>query len=134
MYVRVKVVRGKRYAYLVEGRREGRRVRQKVVRYLGPLARAALGVTGPDEMEGDDGSIDWRKVNLAITKIPLNFQELSEARRIGLPRAVAKEGRAFPSGGTRERVEGEEAALLKLASAKFRQAFIQVGELRYRMR
>ena len=105
-----------------------------MVRYLGPLARAALGVTEPNAVEGDDGSIDWRKVNLAIAKIPLNFQELSEARRIGLPRAVAKEGRAFPSGGTRERVEGEEAALLKLASAKFRQAFIQVGELRYRMR
>jgi hypothetical protein len=44
MFVRVKEVRGRRYAYLVEGMRDGARVRQRGVCYLGPVSRAALGV------------------------------------------------------------------------------------------
>ena len=35
MYVRAKKTNGRTYYYLVEGRREGGKVRQKVVKYLG---------------------------------------------------------------------------------------------------
>ena len=41
MYVRAKIIGGRRYLYLVEGVREGGRTRQRVVSYLGPIALLA---------------------------------------------------------------------------------------------
>jgi len=34
-FVRIKRIKGRTYYYLVESRREGKRVRQKVLKYLG---------------------------------------------------------------------------------------------------
>ena len=36
-YVRVKTIKGRPYRYLVEGVREDGRVRQRVIKYLGPV-------------------------------------------------------------------------------------------------
>lgn len=36
-YIRTKTIKGRDYLYLVRGVREGASVRQKVVRYLGPV-------------------------------------------------------------------------------------------------
>lgn len=35
-YIRTKTIKGREYRYLVRGIRDGKRVRQKVIRYLGP--------------------------------------------------------------------------------------------------
>ena len=43
MYVRHKVIKGHTYYYLVRGERQGGKVRQKVVRYLGKQPGAAGG-------------------------------------------------------------------------------------------
>jgi hypothetical protein len=133
MFVRVKKVRGRRYLYLVEGRREGSQVRQKVVCYLGPVSKVAYGVP-EDVMTAQAGRrIDWKKVNEAIRLIPLTFEELYQARRYGYPAAVAGRPPRFLTSGNRERVPGEGKALSTLAAAKFRQLFREVGKSRYRM-
>ncbi len=35
MFIRAKTIKGKNYYYLVENKREGEKVKQKVIRYLG---------------------------------------------------------------------------------------------------
>src|SRR5437667_8566689 len=44
MYVRVKRVGSRRYAYLVKGVRAKERVRQKTLCYLGPVAKLGFGI------------------------------------------------------------------------------------------
>jgi hypothetical protein len=41
VYLRSKIVNGKRYFYLVESIREGKKVRQRVIRYIGTLDNLA---------------------------------------------------------------------------------------------
>ena len=130
MFVRVKKVRGQRYAYLVEGRREGARVRQRVVCYLGPLSRVAFGAPAVSNARKP---IDWEAVNRAISRIPLTFDELSAARRFAFPRVLNGRRQGFLTRGVRRRVEGEEEAIFSLAVTNFRQKFVEVGRNRYRM-
>jgi hypothetical protein len=134
MFVRVKEVRGRRYAYLVEGMRDGARVRQRVVCYLGPVSRVALGV--PPKLVTDKGGrpIDWKIVKEAAARIPLSLEELSEARRYGYPLVLSARRQGFLTRGTRRRIEGEEDALSRLAASNFKDKFVQVGRNRYRMR
>jgi hypothetical protein len=134
MFVRVKEVRGRRYAYLVEGVRDGARVRQRVVCYLGPVSRVALGV--PRKLLTDKGGrpIDWKIVKEAAARIPLSLEELSEARRYGYPTVLSSRRQGFLTRGTRQRIEGEEDALSRLAASNFKEIFVQVGRNRYRMR
>lgn len=134
MYLRLKSVRGRRYAYLVEGQREGNRVRQKVVRYLGPLSRVGFGIPESLMVQDGEATIDWKSVNEAVARIPMTFDELSEARLLRYPAAIRDRRMGFPTGGTRGRVRGEEDALVALASAKFGQAFTELGKGRYRMK
>jgi len=131
MFVRVKKVRGQRYAYLVEGRREGARVRQRVVCYLGPISRIAFGVPPSSDVREP---VDWEMVNRAISQIPLTFEELSAARRFVYPRVLNVRRQGFLTRGVRRRVEGEEEAISTLADSNFRNRFVEVERNRYRMR
>ena len=131
MFVRVKKVKGQRYAYLVEGRREGAKVRQRVVCYLGPLSRIAFGVSPQSNVSKP---IDWERVNRDINRIPLTFGELSTARRFAYPAVLNGRRQGFLTRGKRSRTEGEEEALANLAASNFTRRFVEVGRDRYRMK
>jgi hypothetical protein len=136
MFVRVKSIGGRRYAYLVEGVREGGRVRQKTLCYLGPLPKLASGVPEDVRRAAERSRrVDWRKVNDEIGRIPLTFAEALEARRRQFAVSVrTREGGRRVSVGSLPRVEGELSALAKVARARFAQMFEEVGESTYRMR
>ena len=138
MYVKLKKIGSKRYAYLVEGRSENGRVRQKTLAYLGPMLNIAMGV--PDEItrkvDSRVGKVDWPKINTHIRRIPIEFEELLEIRRKALPIVLAaRQNRSRDAGqGNRPRVEGELAALTIIAKKRFNEMFKLVGERTYRMR
>ena len=138
VYVRLKKIGSKRYAYLVEGRSENGRVRQKTLAYLGPMVKIAMGV--PDEItrkvDSRVGKVDWAKINTQIRKIPIEFEELLEIRRKALPIVLAARQNRSPDAGrgNRPRVEGELAALTIIAKKRFNEMFKLVGERTYRMR
>ena len=46
MYIRRKVIKGHPYYYLVEGRRDGKKVKQRVIRYLGKHLRTLSHASG----------------------------------------------------------------------------------------
>jgi len=136
MYVRVKKIGLKRYAYLAEGLSKNGRVRQKTLAYLGPIVKVAVGV--PDEVRRKVDrkiGVDWNKINMDIRKIPLEFGELQEMRRNQLPTVFSIRQR-FPSArrGGMPRAEGELAALTTIAKKSFNEMFELVGDRIYRMR
>ncbi len=136
MFPRVKRVAGRRYVYLVEGVRQGRKVRQKTLCYLGPLSKVASGV--PEEVRKKVGSglrLDWKVVEQKIGRIPLTFDELSIARRDRYVRSMRNwrvGGR--PTQGNRQRATGELLALSTIATARFEEFFEEIGERAYRMK
>jgi len=136
VFVRAKSVRGRRYLYLVEGKREGESVRQKTLCYLGPLSRLASGV--PEAVRTSVGErllVDWKEVNDRIGRIPLTFEELSEARRAQFATSARARGqRGRPTQGELPRDEGELSALSKLAGSRFKELFEEKGALVYRMK
>src|SRR5438132_11564416 len=123
MYVRVKKIGSKRYAYLVECVSKKGKVRQKTLAYLGPLVKIATGV--PDEIsrkvDGKSRNVDWNKINMDIRRIPLDFEELQEIKGNMLPRVlIGRQNRSQEIGrGNRRRVEGELAALTIIARRGF---------------
>jgi len=135
MFVRAKKVGLRRYAYLVEGAREGRRVIQRTLCYLGPVSKLVSGV--PDDTRrkvGERFQVDWNKINREIGRIPLTFEELSEARRAQYAVSIRTRQAGFRSQGDLLRAEGELSALSRLAATKFREMFEAVGDREYRMR
>jgi hypothetical protein len=136
VYLRTKQVRGRRYLYLVEGKREGGNVRQRTLCYLGPLWRLVFGVPEPVRASVDSRLlVDWREVNDRIARIHLTFEELSEARRARFATSVRTRGqRHRPTQGDQPRSEGELAALSKLAELRFRELFEEAGPRDFRMR
>lgn len=135
MFVRVKKLGLRRYAYLVEGAREGRRVIQRTLCYLGPVSKLVSGV--PDDTRrkvGERFQVDWNKINREIGRIPLTFEELSEARRAQYAVSIRTRQAGFRSQGDLPRAEGELSALSRLAATKFREMFEAVGDREYRMR
>jgi hypothetical protein len=135
MFVRAKKVGWRRYAYLVEGAREGRRVIQRTLCYLGPVSKLVSGV--PDDTRrkvGERFQVDWNKINREIGRIPLTFEELSEARRAQSAVSIRTRQAGFRSQGDLPRAEGELSALSRLAATKFREMFEAVGDREYRMR
>jgi len=135
MFVRAKKVGLRRYAYLVEGAREGRRVMQRTLCYLGPVSKLVSGV--PDDTRrkvGERFQVDWNKINREIGRIPLTFEELSEARRAQYAVSIRTRQAGFRSQGDLPRAEGELSALSRLAATKFREMFEAVGDREYRMR
>ncbi len=137
MYVRVKKIGSKRYAYLAEGTSTNGRVRQKTLAYLGPIVKVGTGV--PDEtmrkVDRKLGTVDWNKVNKAIQRVPLEFEELEDMRRSQLPTVLKiRQGIRSDSRGSMPRAEGELTALAIIAEKSFREMFERVGERTYRMR
>lgn len=43
-FVREKRIKGRSYLYLVESKREGKHVRQEVIKYLGPGKKSDIGI------------------------------------------------------------------------------------------
>jgi len=136
VFVRAKRVGRRRYLYLVEGRRDGANVKQKTLRYLGPLSRLAAGVPEEVKMNVDLRlRVDWQKINDEIARIPLSFEELSETRRAQFAISVrmrTRQGR--PTQGNLPRTEGELSALSKAAAHRFEELFEETGALSYRMK
>lgn len=135
MFVRVKKIRSKRYVYLVEGRRIGDRVRQKTLCYLGPISKLIYGVPSDTRTKLDKMfQVDWDKINDKIARIPLTFEELSEARRAQYSVSIGARRQGSRSQGRRRRVKGELSALSTLAARRFNEMFEEIGEREYRMR
>lgn len=127
MYVRIKKIGSKRYAYIVEGVSRNGKVKQTTLAYLGPLVKIARGV--PDEIsrkvDGKVKNVDWAKINMDMRKIPIDFDELQEIKRNMLPKVLAgRQNRSAEIGrGNRPRVDGELAALTIIARRGFDQMF-----------
>ena len=135
MFVRVKKIGPRRYVYLVEGVREAGRVSQKSLCYLGPVARLASGIQDDIRKKVErQFQVDWKRVSESIRRIPLTFDELSEARRAQYATSIMTRSRSLRTQGNRPRIEGELSALSKLASTRFNEMFEEVGERKYRMR
>jgi hypothetical protein len=136
VFVRAKRVARRRYLYLVEGKREDGRVKQRTLCYLGPLSELAAGVPEGTRKKVDlRFFINWKKVNDEIGRIPLTFEELSEARRRQFTlSAVVRSRRGRPTQGGLPRAEGELSALSKLAASRFEELFEEIGPLTFRMR
>ena len=135
MFVRVKKVGPRRYAYLVDGVREGKRVRQRTLCYLGPVSKIVSGIPENDRRKIEERfQVSWDKINYEIRRIPLTFEEISRARRAQFAVSIRNRKMGFRSQGDLPRAEGELAALSKLAAIKFRKMFEEIGEREYRMR
>src|SRR2546427_12233258 len=123
MYVRVKKIGSKRYAYLVEGVSKKGKVRQKTLAYLGPLVKIATGVSDEisRKVDGKVRNVDWNKINMDIRRIPLDFDEAQEIKRNMLPRVlIGRQNRTRDIGHeNRPRVEVELAALTIIARRGF---------------
>jgi hypothetical protein len=146
MFIRIKRVSGRRYVYLVEGRRNGKSVKQRVVAYLGPFALLATGV--PDELRRKAESksrkkLDWDKITAQINRVPIEIDELGEIRRRGFSTAVWARSFAPPFKPTTrppfgellsQRADGELAALTKLAYRRFNEIFEKLDDRTYRLR
>jgi len=146
VFVRLKEVAGRRYVYLVDGKRRGGRVRQKVLRYLGALPSLASGIPEDVKRRAEEGTsskvFDWNEITEQVKRIPLRFEELSEMRMRQYALAVKArslkitfpEVKADPSITFKQRSDGELSALSKLAAKRFQQEFEELGEGRYRLR
>jgi hypothetical protein len=135
MFVRVKTVGSRRYAYLVDGVREGSRVTQRTLCYLGPVSRLASGIPDNTRKRVEKRfRVNWDRVNDQLRRVPLTFEELSRARRDQYAVSIRTRRRGFRSQGDRPRAAGELSVLSRLAAIRFREMFEQVGEREYRMR
>src|SRR5437867_7212282 len=106
MYVRVKRVGSRRYAYLVKGVREKERVRQKTLCYLGPVAKLGFGIPNDIRRKTEQRfQVNWEKIEKGIRQIPLTLEEISQLRRENFtPTARTR------SGPRRSRAKGEFSA------------------------
>ncbi len=138
MYVRLKKIGSKRYAYLVEGTSVKGRVRQKTFGYLGPVSRVVSGIPLETRVKVDlkIPGIDWGKIASAIRAIPLTLEELEDVKRrqfSNVFRWRQSDRRSVNEGG-RPRTEDELYALTLLARKGFNETFQIIGERKYRMR
>src|SRR2546428_9640939 len=134
MLVRIKKVGSTRYVYLVEGTRKGRHEGRGTVRSLGPIQKLVYGVpTATRRRVGKLFRVDWDNVEDSIARIPLSFEELSEARHTEyfMPNWARHRLRIKD---TKPRAPGELSALIELAAKKFDEMFEEIGEREYRMR
>ncbi|MFQ6095406.1 MAG: hypothetical protein ACE5NN_04620 [Candidatus Bathyarchaeia archaeon] len=147
MFVRVKEVAGRRYLYVVDGRRRGKKVRQRVLCYLGTLTTLASGI--PEDMKRrvereNPDILDWKKIIEQVKRIPLRFEEISDIRKRQYALAIKArnlplklpppEVKMTPSAVFEQRRDGELSALSRLAARGFRETYEELGEGRYRMR
>jgi hypothetical protein len=146
MYVRSKTISERKYLYLVEGSRFGKRVQQTSVCYLGPLWKLYTGVPVPvrRKVESKIGrKADWESITESITKIPISFEELERMKSSLYSQSLEFRKKKRPRGknypfrmrdilGRREK--GELRALAKLADIGFKERFEQIDEKTYRLR
>jgi hypothetical protein len=136
VFVRAKRVGRRKYLYLVEGKRDGEKVRQKTICYLGAMSKLASGV--PEAVRASVDArlhVDWKEVNDQVARIPLTFEELTEARRAQFAISAKTRGTlGRPTQGDLPRAEGELSALSKLAEYRFKELFEERGALAYRMK
>ena len=78
--------------------------------------------------------VDWNIVKEAAARIPLSYEELSDARRYGYTAVLSARRQGFLTSGTRQRVQGEEDALTMLAVSNFKEKFVETGRNRYKMK
>ena len=136
MFVRARRVGARRYAYLVEGVREGKRVKQKTLLYLGPIWKLAAGPI-PDTIKSKAEKrfkVDWNRVSRDLARIPLTFEELALARQKRYAISVMTRQAGPRSRGNLPRARGELSALSRIATTRFNQMFERVGDTRYRLR
>lgn len=136
MYVRARRVGPRRYAYLVEGVREGKRIRQKTLLYLGPIWKLAAGPI-PDTIKRKAEKrfkVDWKRISRDLARIPLTFEELSLARRRRFAISAMTRRPGLRSRGGLPRAKGELFALSRIGAARFNEMFERVGDTRYRLR
>jgi hypothetical protein len=130
MYVRIKRVGSRRYAYLVKGVREKERVRQMTLCYLGPVAKLGFGIPNDIRRKVEQRfQVNWEKIENGIRQVPLTLDEVSQLRRQSFNPAARTR-----SGPRRSRAKGELSALWKLAAIGFRERFERIGDREYRMR
>ena len=135
MFLRVKEVGSRRYAYLVDGVREGRRIRQRTLCYLGPVSKLVSGIPDNTRKKVEKRfQVNWDRVNDQLRRIPLTFEELSMARRDQYATSIRTRQTGSRSQGDLPRARGELSALSRLAGIRFREMFEQIGEREYRMR
>jgi hypothetical protein len=135
MFVRVKKVGSRRYAYLVNGVRERGRVRQRTLCYLGPISKLVFGIPDNTRKKVEKRfQVDWFRMNDQLRRIPLTFEELSMARRDQYPVSIRTRRAGFRSQGDLPRDKGELSVLSRLVAIRFREMFEEIGEREYRMR
>ena len=135
MFVRVKKVGSRRYAYLVDGVRERKRVRQRTLCYLGPFSKLVSGIPVNTRKKVEKRfQVDWDRINNQLRGIPLTFEELSMARRDQYAVSIRTRQTGSRSQGDLPRARGELSALSRLVGIRFREMFEQIGEREYRMR
>jgi hypothetical protein len=115
---------------LVDGVREGKRVRQRTLCYLGPVAKLGFGIPNNIRRKTEQRfQVNWEKIEKGIRQIPLTLEEISLLRRENFtPTARTR------SGPRRSRAKGELSALSELAAIGFRERFKKIGAREYRMR
>ncbi len=115
--------------------REGKRVRQRTLCYLGPVSKLASGV--PDNTRKkvqEQIEVDWDRINEEIRRIPLTFEELAETRRRQYSVSIRTRRTGFRRQGGRPRAKGELSVLARLGAKRFGEMFEEIGEREYRMR
>ncbi|MHB2035179.1 MAG: hypothetical protein ACYCPW_00345 [Nitrososphaerales archaeon] len=150
MYPRVKEIASKQYIYLVEGVRQGSKVRQSTVAYLGPLSVLTFGIPSTVRKKAERRArvqIDWETVEKQIAKIPVKFEALVNSRRREVSlRARAQFKKSPPSNIISanisatpkelllQRAPGELEALAQLSKRGFDSMFQQIGPYEYKLR
>ena len=86
MFIRSKVIKGHTYYYLVRGERHGKKVRQKVVQYLGGGALKAERFSGDVRQKviehlAKESSADVARDTVTRTAIPKELEPLAEEAR-----------------------------------------------------
>jgi hypothetical protein len=141
MFVRLKRISGRRYAYLVEGKRRGNKVKQVIIGYLGPFYALIPGVPEYVRSKLTRKQIDWNDVNSQLKQIPVTLDELAEMKRGRLRVFFSARGTDIPVQTTpktpsvllAQRSAGELSALSKLSARAFQRMFGKTDE-GYRMR
>ena len=145
MFVKVKVIAGRRYVYIAEGARTGKQVKQKTY-YLGSLSNLAYGI--PEDLkrkiEAKNPNIkNWDKITKEIRRIPLKFEEVSNlkpeqyAQMIkakSLPVTSKKMNeQVTPSMVFKQRREGELLALSIIVKKRFQETYTELGDGKLRL-
>ena len=103
--------------------------------YLGPIQKLVYGVPAATRRRVRTMfRVDWNEIEDSVAKIPLSFEELSEARHTEYFISNRRIQRRFRAQSARPRTAGELAKVSKMIARKFNEMFEEIGEREYRMR